>query len=584
MDLTRFALEKRVVTGVAVVVLLLVGLQSFFALPRSEDPGFVIRVALVTTYFPGASPERVEQLVTDKLEKAIQEIPELDFISSQSKTGVSIIYVNVLERYKEMRPIWDDLRRKVEKASRELPQGVAGPFVNDEFGDVFGILLGLTGEGYDYAELKEVADQVRDQLLRLEDVAKVEISGAQEERVFVEYHNARLAELGLSPGQLRSILESRNIIIPGGSVIVGPERIALEPSGNFESVEDLSRAIISLPGRQELVSLGDVARITRGYIDPPDAKMFTNGIPSLGLAISLREGGDISRLGVEVDALLSRLRSAYPIGVDLEVLNFQPRTVDGKVRDFVVNLLEAVGIVMLVMLLMLGLRTGLVVASLIPTTMVLSFLVMSVFDIGLNQMSLASLIIALGMLVDNAIVMSESIMVQMAAGRPRTEAALRSARELRIPLLTSSLTTAAAFLPIYLAKSATGEYTAPLFKVVTITLLCSWLLALTVTPLLAVTFLKVKPNPRETRYDSRFYRRYRSLLLAGLRRPWLALAGVVALLAVAIMGMGRLPFVFFPPSDKSTFTVALEMPLGTSIERTERWPGRSTTSSIGSCG
>ncbi len=239
MDLTRFALEKRVVTGVAVVVLLLVGLQAFFALPRSEDPGFVIRVALVTTYFPGASPERVEQLVTDKLEKAIQEIPELDFISSQSKTGVSIIYVNVLERYKEMRPIWDDLRRKVEKASRDLPQGVAGPFVNDEFGDVFGILLGLTGEGYDYAELKEVADQVRDQLLRLEDVAKVEISGAQEERVFVEYNNARLAELGLSPGQLRSILESRNIIIPGGSVIVGPERIALEPSGNFESVDDL---------------------------------------------------------------------------------------------------------------------------------------------------------------------------------------------------------------------------------------------------------------------------------------------------------------------------------------------------------
>jgi multidrug efflux pump subunit AcrB len=442
--------------------------------------------------------------------------------------------------------------------------------VNDEFGDVFGILLGLTGEGYDYAELKEIADQVRDQLLLLDDVAKVEISGAQEERVFVEYNNARLAELGLSPGQLRSILDSRNIIIPGGSVTVGPERIALEPSGNFESVEDLSRAIISLPGRQELVSLGDVARITRGYIDPPDAKMFTNRIPSLGLAVSLRDGGDISRLGVEAEGLLARVRTAYPIGVDIEVLNFQPRTVDTKVREFVVNLLEAVGIVMLVMLVMLGLRTGLVVASLIPTTMVLSFLVMSVLDIGLDQMSLASLIIALGMLVDNAIVMSESIMVQMAAGRPRTEAALRSAHELRVPLLTSSLTTAAAFLPIYLAKSSTGEYTAPLFKVVSIALLCSWLLALTVTPLLAVTFLKVKPNPAETRYDTPFYRRYRTLLLAGLRRPLLALAGVVGLLFLAFWGMGQLPFIFFPPSDKSTFTVALEMPLGTSIERTEK--------------
>ena len=573
MDLTRFALERRVVTGVAVVVLVFMGLQAFFNLPRSEDPGFVIRVALVTTYFPGASPERVEELVTDKLEKAIQEIPEIDFISSQSKTGVSIVYVTVLERYKVMRPIWDNLRRKVERASRELPDGVRGPFVNDEFGDVFGILIGLTGEGYDYAELKDVADQVRDQLLRLDDVAKVEISGAQEERIFVEYSNARLAEIGLSPGQLRSILESRNIIIPGGSVTVGPERISLEPSGNFESVEDLSRAVISLPGRSDLVYLGDIARITRGYIDPPSAKMFTNGAPSLGLAVSLREGGDISRLGVEADALLGRLRTAYPIGVDFEVLNFQPRTVDGKVREFVVNLLQAVGIVMLVMLVMLGLRTGLVVASLIPTTMILSFLVMSILDIGLDQMSLASLIIALGMLVDNAIVMSESIMVRMAEGRTPVDAAMRSAHELRIPLLTSSLTTAAAFLPIYLAKSSTGEYTAPLFKVVTIALLCSWLLALTLTPLLCVTFLRVKRSPEAASYDTRFYRRYRSILLGGLRRPWLALGAVVGLLFLAFMGMGHLPFIFFPPSDKSTFTVALEMPLGTSIERTEEVAG-----------
>ncbi len=569
MDLTRFALEKRVVTGVAVAVLVLAGLQAFFNLPRSEDPGFVMRVALVTTYFPGASPERVEELVTDKLEKAIQEIPELDFISSQSKTGVSVIYVNVLERYKLMRPIWDDLRRKVERASRELPDGVRGPFVDDEFGDVFGILIGLTGEGYDYAELKEVADQVRDQLLRLDDVAKVEISGAQEERIFVEYSNARLSELGLSPGQLRSILESRNIIIPGGSVTVGPERISLEPSGNFESVEDLGQAVISLPGRRDLLYLGDIARITRGYIDPPSAKMFTNGVPSLGLAVSLREGGDISRLGLEVGALLARFRTAYPVGVDFEVLNDQPRTVDGKVQEFLVNLFQAVGIVLLVMLVMLGLRTGLVVASLIPTTMIISFFVMSILDVGLDQMSLAALIIALGMLVDNAIVMSESIMVRMAAGRTPVDAALRSARELRIPLLTSSLTTAAAFLPIYLAKSSTGEYTAPLFKVVTIALLCSWLLALTVTPLLCVTFLRVRGNPEAASFDTPFHRRYRAGLLGGLRRPWLALGAVVGLLLVAFMGMGQLPFIFFPPSDKSTFTVALELPLGTSIERTE---------------
>jgi multidrug efflux pump subunit AcrB len=317
------------------------------------------------------------------------------------------------------------------------------------------------------------------------------------------------------------------------------------------------------------VALGDIAEVRRGYIDPPEARMFTGGVPSLALAVSLREGGDISRLGAQVRELLSRLRGAYPIGIDFRVLNFQPRTVDTKVHDFVVNLLESVGIVLLVMLVMLGLRTGLVVASLIPTTMILSFLVMSMLDIGLDQMSLASLIIALGMLVDNAIVMSESIMVHMAAGVAAKEAAQRSARELRIPLLTSSLTTSAAFLPIYLARSSTGEYTAPLFKVVTIALLCSWVLALTVTPLLAVTFLKVRSSPEKGAYDTPFYRRYRGLLLSGLRRPWLSLAGVGVLLLVAFWGLGQLPFIFFPPSDKSTFTVALEMPLGTSIERTE---------------
>jgi multidrug efflux pump subunit AcrB len=569
MDVTRFALEKRVITSVAIILILVGGAEAYRSLPRAEDPGFEIRQAQVITHFPGASPERVEQLVTDKIEKKIQEIPELDYVTSKSKTGISIIIVSIQERYTGMRPFWDNLRRKVQDVRSDLPDGVVGPFVNDEFGDVFGIILTLTGDGYSYAELKEVADEIRDELLRLDDVAKVDIYGAQEERIFIEYNNARLADLGLSPMQLRSLLEGRNIIISGGQVTIGPSDIAVEPSGSFETVEDLRRSVISVPGQNELVYLEDIATVTRGYIDPPRTKMHCSGASCLGLAISMRQGGNIIDLGKAVKPLLVRLQSQYPVGIELGVVAFQPDIVEGKVNDFVGNVLQSIVIVLLVMLVMLGLRTGLVVASLIPTTMVLALLVMSFFEIGLDQMSLASLIIALGMLVDNAIVMSESIMVQMAAGKPAPEAAISSARELRIPLLTSSLTTAAAFLPIYLAESTTGEYTAPLFKVVTITLLSSWVLALTMTPLLCVTFLRVTAEPEASSYNSRFYRLYRRFLLGILRQPVITLGVTGLILMAALLGMNRLPVVFFPTSDKAIFTAELELPIGTSVERSE---------------
>ncbi len=568
MNLTRAAIEKNRITFVVLAVILAAGIRSYLGMPQSEDPGFTIRTAMVITYFPGASPERVEQLVTDKLEKAIQEIPQVDVIKSQSKNGVSIIFVDIQERYKVMRPIWDNLRRKVARAADELPDGVIGPNVNDEFGDVFGTVVNLTGDGYSYAELKDVADEVRDELLLIDEVAKVKIHGEQEERVFVEYNNARLAELGLSPEQLKSILESRNIINPGGQVRTLHEEIVLEPSGNFESIEDLKRTIISLPGRDELIYLEDVTEISRGYIHPPSRKMRASGEPGLALAISMREGGNILLLGEEVTKTIARAQESYPHGIDFEFTQFQAGEVDKKVKDFVSNLMQAVAIVMLVMLLSLGLRTGLVVASLIPTAIIMAFIFMALFDVGINSMSLAALIIALGLLVDNAIVMSESIMVQMAEGKPAKDAAIASAVELKTPLLVSSLTTAAAFLTIYLAKSAVGEYTAALFQVVTITLLCSWVLALTMIPLLCVMFLKVKPQPAGV-YDTNFYRGYRSMLLASLRRPWLSIV-VVALVFLGTMQLfGLIPAIFFPPNERASLTAELELPTGTPLARTE---------------
>ncbi len=576
MDITRLAIENNRVTVVVVIVLLLAGVGAYQSLPRAEDPGFTIRTAVVQTLFPGANPERVENLVTDKIEKVIQEMPELDNVRSESKTGVSIVYVDIQESYTQMRPIWDSLRRKVQKALPDLPEEAIGPFINDEFGDVFGIILAITAgqkiEGapqIQYAELKDIAYSVRDILLRLADAGKVEIYGIQDERVFVEYNNARLAELGLSVVQLQQILQARNIIIPGGSVTTGVERIELEPSGNFDTIEDLRRTVISIPGRSDLLYLEDIAEINRGYIDPPQSKMHSSGIPSLGLAISTKEGGNILRLGEDIKSLVQRLSAEYPIGIDFELVAFQPDIVERKINEFVDNVAQAIGIVGLVMLIMLGLRTGLVVASLIPSAMLMSLFVMSVMNLGINQMSLASLIIALGMLVDNAIVMSESIMVQMAAGKSAVEAAVGSAAELRIPLLTSSLTTSAAFLPIYLAESAVGEYTSLIFLVVTITLLSSWILTLTLTPLLCVLFLKVKARSQADTYNSRFYRVYRRSLIGLVRHPLLSLAVVIAIFVGALQGMQYVPNIFFPPSDTAMFWAEIESPVGTAIERNE---------------
>ena len=569
MDITRLAIEKNRIFVAALVVVLLSGMSAYTDMPRSEDPGFVIRTALVQTIFPGASPERVELLVTDKLEKVIQEIPELDFISSTSKVGVSIIYVNINEQYSEMRPIWDKLRRKIDRATDELPENVIGPTVNDEFGDVFGTIIAITGDGFDYRSLRDVADEVRNELLFIPEAAKVEIVGAQEERIFVEYDNARLAEFGLSPLQLQQMLEARNIVLPGGDFSTQFERIVLEPTGSFRSVDEIRQTVLNIPASSDVVRLQDIASVSRGYIDPPRTRMRHNGEPALGLAVSLREGGNILELGTAVREVITRARGVYPVGIGFDLVQFQADAVFNKVNDFAMNLVQAVIIVALVMLVFLGLRTGLVVASLIPSTMVAAILVMSVFDIGIDQMSLASLIIALGMLVDNAIVISESTMVRMSQGKAAKQAAIESAAELRVPLLVSSLTTAAAFLPIYLAESSTGEYTAPLFQVVTITLLCSWVMALTLIPVLSVAFFKVEQSADTNPFDTPFYAKYRALLLSFVRRPWLGLAGVAIVFAIAIAGFGRIPNIFFPPNDRPSFTIEINLPAGSPIDRTD---------------
>ncbi|MEM9292269.1 MAG: efflux RND transporter permease subunit [Acidobacteriota bacterium] len=576
MNLTRLCLENRTATAVFLTLLFLTGLVTYRTLPRAEDPGFKIRAAIVTTFLPGAGPDDIELLVTDTLEKAIEELPELHFMTSESRTGASVIVVNFGEEYRDLAPLFRDLREKVRDVRGELPADIVGPFINDDFGDVFGTVLALTGEGFSIVEIERAAERVRRDLLLLDDVAKVEIFGAQEERIFVEFDEARLAQVGLGPQQLAAALQQRNILQPGGDVRTARERFELEVSGRFDSVETLADTVLRTPDGA-LLALRDVAEVRRGTVDPPEVVTRYGGWDdenrdAVVLAVSMQANGKITELGPKILERMESLESRLPLGLEYHVVSYQTTQVDKSVDNFVSSLLQGVAVVLLVMLITLGIRTGLIVAAMIPMAMVGSLVFMAVFGITLNKMSLAALIISLGLLVDSAIVMAESILVAMREGRKPLDAALDSARELRLPLLVSSLTTAAALLPTYLAESTTGEYTSAIFEVVTISLLLAWVLSLTMTPMLSLRFGVPKGSAGAGGpglYDRPFYRWYQRRLEGLLRRPWLSLAGFVAVLATAMWAFQFVPQQFFPRKDQTTFQIALETPYGSPIQYTQ---------------
>jgi multidrug efflux pump len=566
MNITQFALKNDKVTIVFSLLLFIYGIISFLDLPRAKDPGFIIRTATVVTYFPGASAKRVEQLVTDKLEKQIQQMSEIDYIKSISKSGVSIIFVNILEKHTQMRPIWDSLRRKVNDGARELPFGTSSPIVNDEFGDVYGSLLSLSSDGLSPSDIEDIANNTKDVFLRIDDVAKIEILGIQPEVVYVEFDNSKLANLNLSASYLKKILEDKNIVLSGGNIKVDKNRLSLEPSGNYTNITEIENTIIPLI-TGEKVYLKDIANIKYEYKSPSSFIVQKNAKAALVLAISMEKDGDIIKLGEQIDSLMSQIQDKLPLGVKLERFFNEPKIVDRIIKNFVNNLLQAIALVIIIMLFSLGFRTGLIVAVLIPMSILTSFIVMSIFDIWLDQVSLAALIISLGLLVDSAIVMSESIMVLMQKGKNVIDASIQSAKELKIPLLTSALTTSAAFLPIFLAKSSTGEYTNSIFKVVTITLLCSWVLALTLTPVLSKYFMKKDLKPKQS--ESILIKFYRSVLSLLLNNKTITVIVVILIFASSIIVLEKVPKKFFPASSETTFTAEIRLPVGTAIEITK---------------
>ena len=576
MNLTQFSIERNRITLTLLGTVILLGISLYLSLSRDSMPPYTVRVANIVTQFPGAGPERTELLVTDRVEKVVQELPELKEISSTSRTGLSVVTVTLKDEVSPgtLQEVWDRLRRKL-SSMHGLPEGVK-PFLDDDgIGDVYGIVVGLAGKGFSYAEMKAYADDIKDEFIKLPDAAKVELGGEQDERVFVEYDDAKLKEYGLSSGRLQSLITSTNILSSGGQINLERERIILEPTGNFNSVDDIRKMLIPVGNEgTQMVALGDLAIVSKGYIDPPSQLVSIEGQEGISIHVNLIEGANIVNLGEDIDRVIAKWEGKLPVGMELTRLASLDTYIDMKISDFVVNLVQSVVIVLLVMLLFLGIRSGLVIASLIPMVIIMTLMIMGMLNVGLNQVTLAALIMALGMMVDNAIVVAETIMVKMDEGIPPKKAAIDACSELSVPLLISTLTTSAAFLAFYLAESTMGDIMGPIFVVITIALLSSWVIALTVITMLCFVFLKPKDN--ETAKPSFIDRilnslkvKYKDLILWALSRKALVITGIFVLFFVSLAGFKLIPFIFFPDSDRNLITIDINLPEGTRIEATQ---------------
>lgn len=572
MNLAKWCIENNRTSLVLFVLIAFAGVSTFFSIPKSEDPDFTIRTAIVSTVFPGASPQRVEELVTDKLEEKIREIDVIKNVRSQSMTGLSIIEVEFQDSQKNMDPVWQRLRNKVDDAKKDLPDEAYEPVVNDEFGDVFGIVVALTGDGFTYRELKDVADYTRDELLDIPSVGKVDRWGLQDERIFVDFSNSRMAAAGITPFALGQMINYQNVIRPSGSAQVGPERIYIEPTGEFKSVKDIADMSLRVEGMKTSIKLSDVTEVSHGFADPPGVMARYNGEPAIVLAISMADGNNIMEVGKLVSEKLSKLSKDLYHGMEYNVLVYQPDYVDTAVTDFMINLLESFVFVVIVILVFAGFRTGLIAGSLVPMAMLGCIALMPLFDVGMQRISIASLIISLGILVDNGVVVSEAILVRLAAGEDRLKAVVNSVSELWMPLLAASLTTIFAFLPIPLAENATGEYCFSLFIVVSLTLLCSWVLSMSMVPMLC--YYVLKPKLVIQTFSSRMYRIYRGMLLFCLKYRTLFLAVVLAGCMAAFWGFQFVPKMFFPPNERAQFTIDFWQPFGTDITATAEEVGK----------
>ncbi len=588
LNISRWALEHPALTRYLMVVLMVLGFAAYFQLGQDEDPPFTFRAMVVRAFWPGASAQQMAEQVTDKIEKTLQEAPYADKIRSYTKPGESLTIFQIRDSSppKDVANVWYQVRKKIGDMRGTLPSGVIGPFYNDEFGDVYGSIYALTSDGFSYEELREHADRVRQTLLQVPHVAKVELFGAQDEKLFVEISQKRLAQLGIDINQVVAQLGAQNAVEGAGVLSAASDNIQVRIGGQFNSVDELKhfpiRAVNPANGLASSLRLADIAEIRRAYVDPPQTKVRHQGQEVIALGISMAKGGDIIELGKALGTNVARIQHDLPVGVEIRQIQDQPRAVARSVNEFVGVLLEAVAIVLLVSFISLGLHfkpfridiwPGLVVGITIPLVLAITFVTMYYWGVGLHKISLGSLIIALGLLVDDAIIAVEMMVRKLEEGYDKMRAATFAYDVTAMPMLTGTLITAVGFLPIGMAKSTVGEYTFAIFAVTAAALLISWVVSVYFVPYLGSVLLhtrtRVEGGEAHELFDTPFYTRFRGVVNWCVQHRWITIALTLLTFALGIVGMGRVQQQFFPDSSRPEILVDVWLPEGSTIAGTE---------------
>jgi multidrug efflux pump subunit AcrB len=573
-DIAAYFIKNKVVSWMITLIFLIGGTMAFFGLGRLEDPAFTIKDAMVVTAYPGATPLQVEEEVTYPIEKAIQQLTYVDEVNSVSSRGLSQITVTMKNNYgpDDLPQIWDELRRKVNDIRPNLPPGVADPSIIDDFGDVYGIMLAITGDGYSYKELNDYVDYFRREIELVDGVGKVSVSGAQQEQVFIEISMQRLSNLGISLETIYSTLATQNLVTSAGAVKIGTEYIRVHPTGEFKDVDALGDLIITDTGAEGLIYLRDVATITRGFKEVPDNLVSYNGKVALNVGVSFIDGVNVVEKGKGVYQRLNELKEQQPVGIDISAVYSQPDEVDQSVKGFIVSLGQAVAIVIVVLLFFMGMRSGILIGLILLLTVLGTFVFMNIMAIDLQRISLGALVIALGMLVDNAIVVVEGILIGIQKGRTRMQAASDIVTQTKWPLLGATVIAVTAFAPIGLSQDSTGEYCATLFSVLLISLMLSWFTAISLTPFFADMFFKgVKHNSdgeESDPYKGLVFVLYKQSLEKCMKYAWTTVIVLIVMLGASLYGFTQLKQSFFPSSTTPMFMVDVWLPEGTDIRST----------------
>jgi multidrug efflux pump len=567
-NLSEWALNNRSLTVYLMIMAVVAGLFAFVKLGRNEDPSFVIKTMVVQAAWPGASVDDMLKQVTERLERTLQETPKLDFLRSFTRAGVTTIFVNLKDSTgaREIPDIWYHVRKSIGDMRHTLPTGVVGPGFNDEFGDTFGIIYGFTADGFTHRELRDYVEDVRSKLLHVRDVSKIEILGAQDEKIFVEFSMEELAGLGIDRSALIAALQAQNVVQPAGTIQTGNETLSLRVSGAFRSEEDVANVNFAVGGR--MLRLSDIARIRRGFVDPPQPLFRVNGQPAIGLAIAMRDGGDILALGRNIKSAIAEATADLPLGVEPRLVADQAATVDSAISEFMTSLWQAVAIILLASFVSLGFRPGLVIASAIPLTLVVVFSIMQISNIDMQRISLGALIIALALMVDDAMTTTDAMLTRLAQGDDKVQAATFAFRTYAFAMLAGTLVTIAGFVPVGFAASGAGEYTFSLFAVVAIALIVSWFVAVLFAPLLGVAIL-APPKAATSSEPGWVFRTYRAFLTWALRAKWLTIAATLALFVASLFAIRLIPNQFFPASDRPELLVDMTLPQNASIFASE---------------